>query len=348
MASQTGWDHGVTDRTPLIESFLASANWANAQRHPLAGDASSRRYERLSHPDHPNPAVLMDAPISAAGSVTPFVRIAAVLAQHGLRPPEILAQDLPNGLLLLEDFGDALFTQVLQDDTGDERELYRAATDVLCQLHTLKPMSDLSLLDAEELTQLATLPWQWYPVHEGVDRTAAMAQYVERFQPLLHENLPQENVLIHRDYHAGNLIWLPENTGTARVGLLDFQDAVRGPRAYDLVSLLQDARRDVPSNIEDQMKAHFLAHSPQDQLGFERTYALLGFQRNLRIVGIFARLCLRDAKPHYLEYLPRVWAHMMRNLDHPVLAPMRPLIHAAFPSPSKSLVQELKHQCPAP
>jgi len=334
----------MTERARLIADFLARAGWAGAASAPLAGDASNRCYFRLARDDGAG-AVLMDAPPGRGEDIRPFVRIARHLAGLGLSAPAVLAQDARAGLLLIEDLGDALFARVLDDAPEREGVLYAAATDLLAELHDHPPPPDLAAYDPPTMTALAALAFDWYRAGAtGDDAPGARAAFCAALAPLLARHTGQE-VLILRDYHAENLIWLPGRTGHARVGLLDFQDAMTGGRAYDLVSLLQDARRDVPPALEEAMLARYIAACGRDEAAFRAAYACLGAQRNLRILGVFARLCLRDGKRRYLSLIPRVWAHLARDLDHPVLAPVRVLVAQCLPAPTPAILDRLERQC---
>lgn len=337
----------MTNRRALADAFLSKTEWAGAPRRPLAGDASNRRYERLNHPQTGATAVLMDAPSAHGNAIAPFVKIANFLLELGLSAPQILAQDAANGFLLLEDLGDALYSRVLADTPSEQTTLYAAATDVLSHLHKATPPADLTRFSPAEMTQVACLPWDWYLTGIDAQNRAFQPQFVEIFQPLLEQFAADDSILLQRDYHADNLLWLPERQGIARVGLLDFQDAMRGHRAYDLVSLLQDARRDVSAQIEAQMVARYIGLNHLNAAEFERAYALLGVQRNLRIVGVFARLCLRDGKPQYLHFMPRVWALLLRDLDHPALTALKEFVLSTLPEPTPERVQRLSDQCPA-
>ncbi len=342
-------------REKEIRSFLADAGWGDAKRGPLAGDASARRYERLSGPK--GPAVLMDAP-PEPGEVTngraagysaiahlavdcqPFASLAKRLKELGLSAPTIFAEDVPRGLLLLEDFGDDLFVSVLGEGATDqavERQLYAAAVDLLVELHqqetlTSLPASggatyDMAAYDDGALKIETDLVIDWYlPGILGTCEAPkdVRAAYQNAWSSLLPQMADPDPVLCLRDFHAGNLIWLPDRKGPARIGLLDFQDAVIGARSYDLVSLLQDARRDVPSALETEMVGRYIESAKAadpgfDEEAFRARYALLGAQRNSKIVGIFMRLWLRDGKKSYLPHLPRVWRQLERNLTHPSL-----------------------------
>lgn len=335
----------MIDRTALMQDFLAGTDWAEAAIAPLAGDASNRRYLRLTHRDTGARAVLMDAPPERGEDVRPFLQIARYLTGLGLSAPRILAQDETRGFLILEDLGDALFARVIPVTPQIEEQLYAAATDVLADLHRAAPPADLKPYGPDIMTDTAALAFDWYLTgatgENGPDRTAAL----NALRTLLSQHAGTADVIVLRDYHAENLLWLPDRAGVARVGLLDFQDAMTGPRAYDLVSVLQDARRDVPPGLETTMIARYCAATGIDQPAFEAAYHCLGAQRNLRILGVFARLCLRDGKAHYIDLIPRVWDHLQRDLAHPVLAPAADLFRAALPAPTPAVLGRLREQC---
>lgn len=333
----------MADREPLIDSFLAKSKWATASRAPLAGDASNRRYLRL----HLNgeTAVLMDAPPEKGEDVRPFISITEKLRAAGLSAPKILEHDEAHGLLLLEDLGDALFARVVKQSPELEKPLYKAATDVLLALHERPADPELAPYSPEIMTTMAALAYRWYL--RGLDRPfeEAATTFEAAFRPLLEDIVPDADVLIQRDYHAENLLWLPDREGVARVGLLDFQDAMAGHRAYDLVSLLQDARRDVSPELEIEMLDRYVTSSEQSRDTFDAAYHLLGAQRNLRIIGVFARLSMHFAKPHYVDFIPRVWDYLLRDLDHPALAPVQSFILDTLPEPTRPNLQILKEKC---
>lgn len=332
----------MTDRTDLADAFLARTPWAGAQRAPLAGDASNRRYERLT--DQDATAVLMDAPPEKGEDVRPFTRIARHLRDLGLSAPEILAEDAEHGFLLLEDLGDALFARVIPDQPDLERPLYECATDLLVALHDA-PLPELDRYGPRLMAEMAGLALSKYRSGILGDHDADLQKRFEnQFEDILRLTVRGDAVLVQRDYHAENLLWLPEREGVARVGLLDFQDARAGHPAYDLVSLLQDARRDVPAGIEMQMIDRYIAATDADDHGFRTAYTVLGVQRNLRILGVFARLSLEYGKPHYVDLIPRVWAHMIRGLEHPALAPVADMIRDALPLPSPENLDRLRPQ----
>jgi hypothetical protein len=334
----------MPDRSALIQGFLRKTDWASAKRHTIAGDASNRRYERLTLAGG-STAILMDAPPEKGEDTQPFVQITNWLRSLGLSAPAVHAQDAAMGFLVIEDLGDDLFARVIAAEPGLERPLYEAATDVLVQVHGAAP-PDLARFDAEVMTTLAALAFDWYQRGAiGHTDTAAKAAFVTTFGALLTPLNDRLDVLIQRDYHAENLIWMPGRTQTARVGLLDYQDAMVGHRAYDLVSILQDARRDVTTVVAQDMLTRYLTATHIAPEQFRADYALLGVQRNMRILGVFARLSLAAGKTHYVDLIPRVWGHIQTNLQHPALAELAPVIAAALPGPTPENLQSLKDQC---
>ncbi|GAA6209688.1 phosphotransferase [Cognatishimia sp. WU-CL00825] len=334
----------MPDRFALIQDFLSDSEWQNATRSDLAGDASNRRYERLRLCDGRR-AVLMDAPPEKGENVHPFVAIAKYLKALDLSAPRILREDAEHGFLLLEDLGDDLFARVVANDTTKEPELYRTAVDVLLDLHQAAPPNEIAEYTAPIMANMSALAWRWYLRTIGTEFEDQAQRFEQKFEPILARYAPCQNVLIQRDYHAENLLWLPNRTGSARVGLLDFQDALVGHRAYDLVSLLQDARRDVSPETEIQMRDLYVAKSGSDPAEFDAAYHVLGAQRNLRIIGVFARLCLHFGKPHYVDLIPRVWGLLERDLQHPALSDVAQQIKTDLPKPTAEILHRLKEQC---
>lgn len=331
----------MTDRRALSESFLQAAGWGAARRVPLAGDASDRRYDRLTR--GAETAVLMDAPPGKGDDPADFLRIADHLSALGLSPPRILARDLAAGVLLLEDLGDDLVARVA--DTPERTAmLYRLATDVLVHLQSHPAPAGLPDLTAADWATAAAFAPDWYSfaaTGEAPDSAAFRAELTD----LLTRHADGPRVLILRDYHAENLLWLPERQGLARLGLLDFQLSQMGQPGYDLVSLLQDARRDVPSEIEATLIRHFAEATGQAEAEFALSYAVLGAQRALRIIGIFARLCLKGGKGGYLPLLPRVWGQLQRNLQRPELARLRAICDGLLPEPTPDTLARIGAQC---
>ena len=324
----------MSERERQRRAFAARAGWGDAVYAPLAGDASQRRYERLTRGDAS--AVLMDDP-PPGHSTGAFVRIARLLGGMDYSAPVILAADEAEGFVLLEDLGDDSFSALLAGPgTGAlERTLYEAATDFLVDLHRRPVPSDLPGYDPDWMLDDATL------ILESMAGDAA--EFGAAWRGPLKQATAGLQALCLRDFHAGNLMWLPARSegggasGLRRVGLLDFQDARLGPPAYDLVSLLQDARRDLGAGLEAAMLARYLDASPGlDEAAFRAAYAILGAQRAVRIIGIFHRLARRDGKPAYLAHLPRVWAHLENNLAHAALVPVRAWFARRAPAPMRS------------
>ncbi len=311
----------MTARESQINAFLAAHGWARAQRTWLSGDASFRRYARLT--DRRRRAIVMDAP-PPHEDVRPFTAVARSLAGFGYSAPKVLATDAEAGLVLLEDLGDDLYSRVLAAG-GDEPQLYSAAVDLLADLHRQPPPGSLPDYDEDLLLEEANLFPDWYlPALCGAPTPSPVAaEFAALWRRALAPAREGRDVVVLRDYHADNLMWLPRRRGLRRVGLLDFQDAVAGPPAYDLVSLLEDARRSVPADLVAAMIERYLEAAALDAPSFRAAYASLGAQRNTKIIGIFTRLCVRDGKAGYLDLIPRVWQLLERDLEYPSLAPLR-------------------------
>lgn len=315
----------MPDRTPVIDRFLSGHGWADAARRPLAGDASFRRYVRLDR--NGDRAMLMDAP-PPQEDVRPFLRVARLLGRLGFSAPRILAADESAGLLLLEDLGDETYTRVLAAG-GDEAALYTLATDVLIDLHRRFEMpiaAGVPPYDDERLSNEAALLVDWYlPAVRGAPAAPGLREeYLALWRDTFAVARAAPGTLVLRDYHVDNLMLLGGRDGVAACGLLDFQDAVTGPASYDLVSLLEDARRDVPPGLAARMIARYLDAFPAlDRDAFRASYAVMGAQRSAKIVGIFTRLDRRDGKPVYLKHIPRVWQWLEGDLRHPALAGLR-------------------------
>ena len=297
--------------------FLNSTVWSNAACDPLTGDASDRKYFRLQKDKQS--AVLMDAS-SVLASVAPFIQISQHLHQLGFSVPAILARDEGKGLLLLEDFGDATFARLL-DNPCEPEKLYTLATDVLIALHR-HPQAipkGLRTYHPEKMLEDIGLFLEW--------RTPTISETGRKeFKTVWREVLSVAHQvpasLLLRDYHVANLMLLPEREGVRQAGLLDFQDAYQGPITYDLVSLLEDARRDVPDNLREKMVARYLARSPAlDRKAFETSLAILAALRHTRVLAIFEKLSRHEGKHEYKKlHSPRVERLLQRALRHPMLA----------------------------
>ncbi|MEX1061451.1 MAG: tRNA (adenosine(37)-N6)-threonylcarbamoyltransferase complex ATPase subunit type 1 TsaE [Methyloceanibacter sp.] len=361
LTGQGSWAERLM-RLRVLSEFLDRTPYVEAGARYLQGDASTRSYARLVLPDRS--AILMNAPrqpdgplirdgkpysalVHLAEDVTPFVAVAGALRERGLSAPAIYAFDLDRGFLILEDLGDRVFGS----EVGRGRplaELWGPAVDVLAALALKAPPDLLPIeghtpyrlpsFDADAMLTEASLLMDWFwPALHGKDTPSALAEeFAALWRPLLAQAEKADLGWVLRDYHSPNLMWLPEREGIRRVGILDFQDALKGPLAYDLVSLLQDARLDVPEALERELLARYCAargaHSQQfssDQ--FVSLYATLGAQRNSKILGIFARLAKRDGKRGYLAHIPRVARYLERDLAHPSLRELRRFYAREFP-----------------
>jgi aminoglycoside/choline kinase family phosphotransferase len=299
--------------------FLAAHGWAGAEIRPLAGDASFRRYFRVLDGDRR--AVLMDAP-PPHEDPKPFIAAAEWLVGAGLSAPRILARDLDQGLLLIDDFGDTRLRETLDVTPERETELYTLAVDLLIHLHTHPPMPDLRPHGLDQwLDELQLFP-EWYCPALGldVDVDAYRAAWRQVLGRVASDGLGPVTVL--RDFHAENIMLVDGESDVRRFGLLDFQDAVVGHPAYDLASVLEDARRDVTPTVERAMLDRYMG-AIERGADFETAYWALAAQRNTRILGVFTRLWKRDNKPHYTSFQPRMWGLLERDLQHPALAPVR-------------------------
>jgi N-acetylmuramate 1-kinase len=327
----------AADRSKAIGAFLANHGWARGDRRSLAGDASFRRYDRLTM-DGKN-AVLMDAP-PPQEDVRPFVRIAELLHNLGYSAPRIYAADVSQGLLLLEDLGDDTYTRLLRA-AHDERALYTLAIDLQIDLHRkfvpgryagLPPFDDARAL--REVSLL--LDWYWPATQDEKLTPALRESYLSAWREVLPKRHSAPDTLVLFDYHVDNLMLLPGRPGVSACGLLDFQDAVIGPRPFDLVSLLQDVRRDVAADLVRELRNRYLAAFPDlPPDAFDTSYAVIGAQRNTRILGTFTRLLLRDGKSFYLGFMPRAWRHLEGDLAHPALAPVRAWFDSHLPKSTR-------------
>ena len=312
---------------PHAHEFLARSGWGGARIEALAGDASFRRYFRVV--DGSRTAVLMDAP-PAREDVRPFVAVAEWLQSVGLTAPEILARDIDTGLLLLGDFGDWRLRETLDSSPERERELYEVATDLLVHLHRHRPMPGLPDHGLDQWLDELALFTDWYcpALRLSVDVDGYRAAWRDTLEPIAKDGLGPVTVL--RDYHAENVMLVSGREGVRHFGLLDFQDAMTGHPAYDLASVLEDARRDVSPEIERAMIDRYMAATAHGG-EFERAYWTLAAQRNTRILGVFTRLWKRDNKPHYTAFQPRMWGLLERDLARPELERIRTWFDANIP-----------------
>jgi len=327
-----------SDRDRKRADFIRCAGWGDAGERLLAGDASFRKYYRLTRPRAS--AVVMDAP-PPQEDVRPFVRLARHLLSLGLSAPEVHAVDEANGFLLLEDLGDDTYARVLAAG-GDENELYARATDVLVVLQRTGGkalLPDLGAYAGEALIDAAMLLPEWYlpAATQRPVRPEEIAAYRDRWQACLRALPRQPDTLLLRDYHQDNLLWLPARAGVRICGLLDFQDAQQGHPAYDLVSLIEDARRDVAGPVHDDCLDRYLGETGLDRKDFAAGFAVMAAQRHARIIGLFVRLLERDGKPDYLRHLPRVWRMFEQALRHDAMQPLRDWVDQLLPPPLRRI-----------
>jgi N-acetylmuramate 1-kinase len=350
-------------RLEMLRQFLTGAGYIDEKRQRMAGDASTRSYARLLRGD--SSVILMNAPrrpdgpaiydgkpysaaVHLAEDVKPFVAIANGLHARGLSAPAIHHADLDAGFLITEDFGREGFVE--GDPPRPIAERYEAATDVLAELHR-EPLPEalplaphitykIPAFDIDAMLVEIGLMLEWYlPDRDAAPTNNLRAEFVTQWRDLLARTAAVPRTWVLRDFHSPNLIWLDERSGISKVGVIDFQDAVLGPPAYDLVSLLQDARLDVPEQLElalltRYIKARHATDGAFDPAGFAETYAIMSAQRNTRLLGTFARLNRRDGKPQYLRHQPRIWTYLTRSLAHPVLSGIRSWYAEHVPPPA--------------
>lgn len=299
--------------------FLAAHGWGAAQILPLAGDASFRRYFRVVEPGRR--AVLMDAP-PPHEDPRPFIAVAEYLCARGLTAPAILARDLDSGMLLIDDLGDTRLRETADAEPQCEFDYYAGVTDLLVHLHAQAPMAGLPVHGIEQWLDEVALFTEWYcaAFELDIDHEAYRDAWRTVLDPVESDGLARVTVL--RDFHAENIMLVDGKAGIARFGLLDFQDALVGHPAYDLASVLEDARRDVSPAVEASMLDRYSAATGQGR-AFRDAYWTLAAQRNTRILGVFVRLWKRDGKPGYKQFQPRMWGLLERDLRHPSLAAVR-------------------------
>ena len=352
------------ERLRELRQFITDAGYADARRQRMPGDASTRSYARLLR-DHDS-VILMNSPrrpdgpaiyqgrsysaaVHLAEDVKPFVAIAGGLRQRGFSAPAIHHADLDGGFLITEDFGSEGFVD--GNPPAPLAERYQAATDMLAALHR-EPLPEtlpvaphivhpIPSFDIEALLVEVGLMLEWYlPDRDAEPDPDARAEFIAMWRDLLERRAAAPRTWVLRDFHSPNLIWLAGRSGHARVGLIDFQDAVLGPASYDLVSLLQDARIDVPEQLELALLTRYIrarraADLAFDAAAFAELYAIMSAQRNTRLLGTFARLNRRDGKPQYLRHQPRIWTYLNRSLAHPALSHFKGWYADNVPPPAR-------------
>ncbi|MDC0196290.1 phosphotransferase [Gammaproteobacteria bacterium] len=327
------------DRSLLIDGFLRSVGWIGATRRMLAGDASFRRYERIKFKN--KTAILMDAP-PPAEDVRPFIKITKHLASLGYSVPRIMCQDIDAGFLLLEDLGDKTYSNALTAGV-EEKRLYQSAVDVLIDLHSLEASEavpiEIESYDNEKLLAEANFFVDWYMA--GILGNTVSKDARNDFQDIWYKLLLSIKIraktLVLRDFHADNLIWLPNRPGIRKCGLLDYQDAVSGFHAYDLMSLLEDARRDLRPGLDSELLDYYYEALPDfDRNEFDKVYSILSAQRHCKVIGIFSRLAIRDGKTGYLSHIPRCWGLLERACCSPELQILKEWLDVYIPMQNRT------------
>ena len=350
------------ERIGLVRAFLDESNYGKAERRRMVGDASTRIFERLTR--NGETAILMNAPRKPDGppvrdgkpysaiahlaeDTVPYVALAAALRERNLSTPAILHADTTQGFIIMEDLGTTCIVD--GDPPAPIEERYAVAVDVLLSLHRRRLQQVLPVApqleyrlpryDADAFLIEAELLLDWYLVRANAPASeAARTQFVALWRDALAPALAAPATWVLRDYHSPNLLWLSDRYDVGRIGVLDFQDTVIGPAAYDVASLLQDARVDVPEAMEVALLGRYVrgrreADENFDAAGFARLYATLAAQRATKILGIFARLDRRDGKPQYLRHIPRIWGYVQRSLAHPALGPLKTWYDENVPAP---------------
>ncbi len=317
-------------RDDLINNFLRTSGLKDCERIKIPGDASFRRYERIISGGREY--ILMDSPPDTE-DVKPFIKVGGILLNLNLSSPKIFYRDIDNGFLLLEDFGDNKFNNIFKKNPERQEELYKLAVNVLADIYNDRKTFDIPEYSKEKLISEAMLMPEWYLPLFGKFDEEKLNEVKTEYKNIISRTIDKlqlpNDVMVLRDYHADNLMLLEDRTEAQKVGLLDFQDALMGNAAYDLVSLLEDARRDVPSHIQEKMIKYFLQDTgytiPPSK--FINDYHILGAQRNLKIIGIFSRLKVRDGKEIYLPLIPRVKEYLKKDLRHESLNELREFLN---------------------
>ena len=325
----------MVERTQQIADFLGRAGWAGAGAQPLAGDLSPRKYVRLTRSDGSR-AILMDADPEADPSTPAYLAMTRWLGALGLSVPDVRAARESEGLLLLEDFGDAMLTGLIQNHPERQNEYYHQAIEVLIVVRDAAPKA-LRQPTADQMVQDTNLADEWYP---GVDR-AALAHFRGVLEAALEGILATGASVSLRDFHADNVIWLEDREGVQKVGLLDYQDAFLTHPVYDLMSLMTDARTDVPRTLRAQLIEHYARETNEAVDAVAHAVAVLGAQRNLRILGVFARAARKYGKPQHLSAMPRVYGYFSECLSHPAFSELAVDLPNMLPEPNPELIKGL-------
>lgn len=320
--------------TAATQGLLSQTGWQISDLRPIAGDASSRQYFRARMPDAKS-VVIMDASNEPGGCTTRFEQIATLLNTSGFSAPRIIAADHAAGLMMIEDFGDALLSRELDRGSLDEAVIYQDLATLTQDLWAVPPPPGFQDLTHSAMIEQAKLFTEWFVGNHPTGNRQHADTLLSSLSEVISARPPEPMGFAHRDFHVENIVWLPDRAGHRRFGLLDFQDALCAPRNYDLASLLTDARRDVPKDISRQILTQHIADAPPASV----SYALTATLRSLRILGIFARLCVQDRKPRYAEFMPRVWKHAHEALAQPELAKLKPVFSEACPCPDETVIR---------
>ena len=321
-------------RNRAISDFLTSSGWASSQRDELEADASSRKYERLRSGS--NQALLMICPPEGE-NIYEFIKVTDYLLEKKYSVPIIFSKDPKKGLLIIEDFGDTTFMKTA-GKTVEASVLYSSALEVLIKMHSNRSRDwsrlKLPTYNTDLLLEELAIFCEWYL--PNFLKTETLKTAIEDFQKiwvrLISEHLVLEPTLVLRDFHADNLFWLPKRKGEQKCGLIDYQDAVIGSPTYDLMSLLEDARRDIPIDLYNKIKGDYILAFPSlDVTKFNKEFALLSAQRHCKVLGIFSRLFQRDNRDKYLEHMPRVWRLLEKSCQSTILAPLEAWLNEFIP-----------------
>lgn len=323
-----------------IEAFLKGTAWETAKKMPITGDASDRRYTRLSFPNGNQVAVLMDARLVAPDSTKSFLAITEFLLTNGYSAPQIYTKNKQGTLLLIEDLGHDLFALISQSNPEMERTVYTGAIELLASLRNCTPPPFLDNYTGNTMALAIDPLFEFY-----ADNSDGKAEIISELEKCLESFCTGSPVIALRDFHAENLLWLPRRDGVKKVGLIDYQDAVLAHPAYDLASLLRDVRRDVSPELVELLLTKYINATAENPDSFRAAFAIQSVQRNLRILGIFAKLCIISEKQSYVALIPRVWQNLLLDLSHPALAKLNALIMSAIPAPTSEKLDRLRLLC---
>ena len=327
-------------REEQIKELLRKNNLLCAPTEKITSDASNRKYLRLTKGN--KTVILMDSNPKKNEPVNNFIYFTNFLRKHHFSAPKIYDSDIPNGLLLLEDLGARNFADILKVKPKVETNIYKEAVNQLIMIQSKETPKQAKPYSTEILIEEALLFTEWYLGETNSSRLST--QFTSLLTPLLKKIDQTKPTLVLRDFHAENLIWMNSRKNFKRVGLLDYQDALIGHPAYDIASLLKDARRDVSIEVRDIMTNHYLEKTKHNKDLFLRDYSILSAQRNLKIIGIFSRLSIRDKKKNYVKLIPRVWKNLENDFMHPDLKNLSKFINAVAPYPNVKILKTLSQE----